>query len=163
MFGKTPAQRAGEYANKVTKARRGLSSAEQMSELQKASRGNPAPRGGVTGRLEGNVAQGTGKSKLPWEKSTTPIRRGTLTTKKATVAKSKPTVDEILKDRLQKPRTPKGGSANKDYYKQGTKIKPGRGGSGGSGTNSRGGSRGSGAKGGGGGAFLPGRTGFGEQ
>jgi hypothetical protein len=46
-----------------------------MAELQKASRGNPAPRGGVTGRLEGNIAQGTGKSKLPWEKSTTPSRR----------------------------------------------------------------------------------------
>lgn len=43
----------------------------------------------------------------------------------------------------------------------GKKIK--KGGYGGGGTNTRGGSRGSGMKGGGGGAFLPGRTGFGEQ
>ena len=43
----------------------------------------------------------------------------------------------------------------------GKKMK--KGGYGGSGTNTRGGSRGSGMRGGGGGAFLPGRTGFGEQ
>lgn len=44
----------------------------------------------------------------------------------------------------------------------GSKIKKGGSGYGGY-TSTRGGSRGSGVKGGGGGAFLPGRTGFGEQ
>ncbi len=60
IFGKTPTQYRVEFANRVLKSQKGLSSAEQMAELQKASRGNPAPRGGVTGRLEGNIAQGTG-------------------------------------------------------------------------------------------------------
>ena len=76
MFGKTVAQYQVEYANKELKARRGLSSAEQMKWLQEQSRGNPAPRGGVTGRLEGNIAQGTGgNSYSPFK--TPPMSRGT--------------------------------------------------------------------------------------
>ena len=47
---------------------RGPSAAEQMRALQAASRGNPAPRGGVTGRLEGHNPQGTGgKSYSPFK------------------------------------------------------------------------------------------------
>lgn len=136
---------------------RGPSSAEKMDALQKASRGTPAPRGGVTGILEGHTAQGTGKSKLPWEKvekGTTPLRRGPITKAKLNkLATTFPWSDK-----------PKPMSRTSGVKSRVTRVKAGRnggskGGYGGN-TASRGGSRG--VKGGGG-AFLPGRTGFGEQ
>ena len=76
IFGKTPTQYRVEFANRVLKSQKGLSSAEQMKWLQEQSRGNPAPRGGVTGRLEGNIAQGTGgNSYSPFK--TPPMSSGT--------------------------------------------------------------------------------------